>query len=192
MLQYIIILGILLSTQTLFAQTSFDELSKERTALLEMYEVKPKKAILTKIDRVEEKVLTEIKTKGYPVVVHTAIALDVQDKAYPLKGNTIATLEDQQTVLLLGKDAYGYYKIKVNEQIGYVYNLQTTPTLDNYPLSLIDEGLEEQKAMDALTKVPSAFRVRYECPSVVCGSNTHAGEACKVQTRNCSGRCHLH
>lgn len=192
MLRYIIILAFLLSAPSLFAQTSFEALSKERTALLEMYEVKPKKAILTKIDRLDEEILTEIKTNGYPVVVNTAIALDVQDKAYPLKGNTIATLEDQQTVLLLDKDAYGYCKIKVNDQIGYVYNLQTAPTVNNYPLSLIEEGLAEQKAMDDLTKAPSAFRVRYECPSVQCGSNTHAGEACKVQTRNCTGRCHLH
>lgn len=192
MLRYIMILGILLSVQTLFAQTSFDELSKERTALLKSYEAKPKKAVLIKIERLEEKTLTEIKTNGYPVVVNTAIALEVQDKSYPLKGNTIATLEDQQEVLLLDKDTYGYYKIKVNNQIGYVYNLQTTSNLENYPLNLIDESLEQQKAMDALVKAPSAFRVRYECPSVKCGANTHSGEACKVQTRSCNGRCHLH
>ena len=147
MLRYIIMFGFLISMQSLFAQTSFDELSKERAVLLEMYEVKPKKALLTKIDRLEEKILDEIQTNGYPIVVHTTMALDVQDQAYPLKGNTIATLEDQQEVLLLDKDAYGYYKIKVNDQIGYVYNLQTTPNLENYPLYLIDEDLEERMAI---------------------------------------------
>jgi hypothetical protein len=176
----------------LFAQTSFDELSEERVALVKRYEVKPQKAILTKIDRVEEKVLEEIKTNGYPVVVNTIMALDVQDEAYPLKGNTIAILEDQQEVLLLDKDTYGYYKIKVNGQIGYVYNLQTTPSLETYPLRLIEEGLEQQRIVDDLTSAPSVFRVRYECPSVKCGANTHTGEACKVQTRSCNGRCHLH
>jgi hypothetical protein len=192
MIQYIMVLSFLLSIQTLFAQTSFDELSKERTVLLKSYEAKPKKATLTKIDRLEDKILTEINTNGYPIVVRTIMALEVQDKAYPLKGNTIAVLEDQQEVLLLDKDAYGYYKIKVNDQIGYVYNLQTTSNVENYPLYLMDEDLEEQKAMDALSNAPSAFRARYECPSVICGANTHAGEACKVQTRSCNGRCHLH
>jgi|VirMetMinimDraft_7_1064189.scaffolds.fasta_scaffold62072_1 hypothetical protein len=192
MLRYIIILGFLISMQSLFAQTSFDELSKERAVLLDLYEVKPKKALLVKIDRLEGEILNEIKTNGYPIVVNTTMALDVQDQAYPLKGNTIATLEDQQEVLLLDKDAYGYYKIKVNDQIGYVYNLQMVPNLENYPLSLIQDDLEQQKIIDDLTKAPSVFRVRYECPSVVCGANTHAGEACKVQTRSCNGRCHLH
>lgn len=192
MLRYIIMLGFLISMQSLFAQTSFDELSRERTVLLEMYEVKPKKALLTKIDRLEEKILTEIQTNGYPIVVNTTMALDVQDQAYPLKGNTIATLEDQQEVLLLDKDAYGYYKIKVNDQIGYVYNLQTAPTLEDYPLRLIKEELEQKKVLDDLTNAPSVFRVRYECPSVECGANTHTGKACKVQTRSCNGRCHLH
>jgi hypothetical protein len=185
-------LSFLISAQSLFAQKSFETLSEERTLLLTTYEAKPKKALLLKVDRLEDEILEGIKTNGYPIVVNTAVALEVKDKAYPLNGNIIATLEDQQTVLLLDKDAFGYYKIKIKDQIGYVYNLQTTPTLAEYPLSLIDKGLEQQKVMDNLTKAPSVFRVRYECPSVQCGANTHAGEACKVPTRNCNGRCHLH
>lgn len=192
MFMYIIILSFLISTQSLLAQKTFETLSEERTALLAAYEVKPRKALLLKVDRLEDEILEGIKTNGYPIVVNTTVALEVKDKAYPLNGNIIATLEDQQTVLLLNKDAYGYYKIKIKDQIGYVYNLQTTPTLSDYPLSLIDKGLEQQKVVDDLTKVPSVFRVRYECPSVQCGANTHAGEACKVPTRNCNGRCHLH
>ncbi|MBL4648560.1 MAG: hypothetical protein JKY03_02435 [Aureispira sp.] len=189
MLRYVIILSFLLPIQTLFAQTSFDALSEERAVLMEMYKVKPKKAVLIKSDRLEEEILKYIKANGYPIVVNTTMALDVQDKAYPLKRNTIATLENQQEVLLLDKDAYGYYKIKVNDQIGYVYNLQITPS---YPLDLIEEELEQQKAMDDLITAPSVFRVRYECPSVVCGANTHAGTSCKVHTRSCNGRCYLH
>lgn len=192
MLRYIIILGCLLSIQTLFAQTSFDALSKERTVLLEMYKVKPKKAVLTKINRLETEIVEHIKTNGYPILVHTTKLLNVQDKAYPLKGNTIATLENQQKVLLLDKDIYGYCKIKVNDQIGYVYNLQTTPSLEGYPLYLIEEALVQQKAIDDFAAAPSIFRIRYECPSVICGAHTHSGEACKVHTRNCNGRCHLH
>lgn len=192
MLRYIIIFSFLLPIQTLFAQTPFDALSEERAVLMEMYKVKPKKAVLTKINRLEEEILKYIKVNGYPIVVNTTMTLDVQDKAYPLKGNTIATLENQQEVLLLDKDAYGYYKIKVNDQIGYVYNLQTTPSSESYPLDLIEEELEQQKAIDDLITAPSVFRVRYECPSVVCGANTHAGTSCKVHTRNCNGRCHLH
>jgi hypothetical protein len=178
--------------QTLFAQTSFDELSEERAVLVEMYKVKPKKAVLIKINRLEDEILKYIKVNGYPIVVNTTIVLNVQDKAYPLKGNTIATLKDQQEVLLLDKDAYGYYKIKINDQIGYVYNLQTTPSLESYPLDLIEEGLEQEKAIDDFITAPSVFRVRYECPSVVCGANTHAGTSCKVHTRSCNGHCHLH
>lgn len=192
MLRYIIILSCLLSIQSLFAQKSFEMLSNERAILLEAYETKPKKATLGKINRLESEILNYIKANGYPVVVQTTMALEVQDKAYPLKGNIIATLEDQQEILLLDKGAYGYYKIKINDQIGYVYNLQTTPNLENYPLSLIDQGLEQQKVIDDLTNTPSVFRVRYECPSVVCGANTHTGKACKVHTRSCNGRCHLH
>jgi hypothetical protein len=192
MLRYLIILSFLLSTETLFAQTSFEVLSQERTAFLEMYKEKPRKALLVKIDRLEAKILEQIKTNGYPIVVHTKEALKVVDKAYPLRGNTIARLEDQQEVLLLDKDTYGYYKIKVNGQIGYVYKLQTSPTLEGYPLYLIKEGLEQQKKMDDLNNTPSVFRTRYECPSVQCGVTTHSGEACKVHTRNCNGRCFLH
>lgn len=192
MLRYITILIFLFSVQNLVAQKSFEALSEERATLLEAYEAKPKKAIRAKINRVEEEVLEYIQENGYPVVVHTTIALDVQDQAYPLKGNIIASLNDQQEILLLDKDAYGYYKVKINNQIGYVYNLQTTPNLETYPLSLIKDHLEQQKVMDDFTKAPSVFRVRYECPSVQCGANTHSGEACKEQTNNCNGRCHLH
>jgi len=192
MLRYIIIFSFLLVIQGLFAQKSFEILSEERTVLLKAYEVKPKKTTRAKINRLERDILEHIQTNGYPVVVHTTKTLEVQDKAYPLKGNIIANLENQQEVLLLNKDSYGYYKIKVKDQIGYVYNLQTIPNLDNYPLHLINEELELQKIVDDLTNVPSVFRINNECWSVQCNANTPAGTSCKVQTRNCNGRCTLH
>lgn len=192
MLRYIIIFSLFLFVTSAFAQKSFESLSKERVLLLETYEAKPKKAIRAKIDRLEDEILEYIQTNGYPIIINTITTLDVQDKTYPLQGNVIATLEDKQEVLLLDKDRYGYYKIKVNDQIGYVYNLKMTPSMETYPLNLIEEGLVQKKAVDDLTDSPSAFRIRYECPSVVCGANTPAGESCKVQTRNCNGRCHLH
>lgn len=192
MLRCVIVFSFLIFVQSLYAQKSFENLSEERATLLEIYKTKPKKSTRVKINRLEAQILEAIETNGYAVTVNTMMGLEVHDKAYPVKGAIIATLEDQQEILILDKDAYGFYKIKVNDQVGYVYNLQTTPSMEEYPLNLINESLEQQKVIDDITSSPSIFRIRYECPSVECGANTHAGKPCKVITTNCKGNCHLH
>lgn len=195
MLKYILILSLFLFQQKINAQSTLDSWSTERASLVTAYEAKPQKSLAKKISKIEGQVLEYIQTNGYPVQLllpEGVESIEVHDKSYPLVGKVIKTLDNNATVLVLNKDKYGYYKIKVDDQIGYAYNIKTSPALDEYPLQLLTKSLEESEAVNNLQGYPSVFHVRNECPSIECGTINHAGEACKIMTRSCSGRCHLH
>lgn len=195
MLKYILILSLFLFQQNLLSQSDLDNWSKERASLLIAYKEKSQKFVAKKISKIEDQVINYIQTNGYPVRVimpQGTEGIEVRDAQYPLVGNVINTLKNNQKVLLLNKDKYGYYKIKVNDQIGYVYNIVTTPQLEEYPLELLTQALNEEEAVDDLQGYPSIFTIQREYFSVQCSSHTHAGKRCENVTQSSNGRCHLH
>lgn len=195
MLKYILITSLFFLQQNSFSQSTLDSWSEERASLLVAYKEKPQKALAKKISKLEDQVVDYIQLNGYPVTIilpKGTEEIEVRDERYPIVGNVVKTLKNNEEVLVLNKDKYGYYKIKMGDQIGYVYNIATSPKLEEYPLQLLTQAMKENEAVNALHGYPAIFSVQREYPSSQCSSNTHAGERCRNITRNSNGRCHLH
>lgn len=176
------------------AQSEFDILLETQQQQQVIYAKEPRPVNRRKLYKAEEKLISHLKEEGYglKVTLQEAISLPIYGERYPNLGAVVDSLVDKQQIQVFGKDKYGYYKVRTNGKVGYVYRLeQYVVNFDNYPLALVDRYLTIESKVDALLSQP-VNRHQVVNASVSCQAIGHNGQRCGIMNRNSSGRCHLH
>ncbi|MGH1338156.1 MAG: SH3 domain-containing protein [Aureispira sp.] len=185
---------IIVTIGTTQAQSEFDVLLETQEQYQVIYANDPRPVNRRKLYRAEEKLMTYLKEEGYKldVKLQTAALLPIYGQRYPNMGAVIDSLENEQQIQVFGKDKYGYYKVRTNGRLGYVYNLDRYLThFDRYPLELVDKYTKIEAKVDAiLSRRLNHSQVVYSSTS--CNAINHNGQRCGIMNRTATGRCHLH